>query len=98
MLEVIGAAPGSETKVDWPAAWRASPEYKETHRELERLKETHPQETGPASSPDDKGSYCEFAAPLMVQQYEVARRVFQQYWRTPSYIYSKTALCVFSVF
>jgi ABC-type multidrug transport system permease subunit len=28
--------------------------------------------------------------------WEVQKRVFQQYWRTPSYIYSKIALCLFS--
>ncbi|TVY89849.1 ZEB2-regulated ABC transporter [Lachnellula willkommii] len=96
MLEVIGAAPGTTTDTDWPAVWRASPEYAATHRELERLKETRPRETDPASSPDDKSSYREFAAPAMVQQLEVLHRVFQQYWRTPSYIYSKVALCVAS--
>lgn len=97
MLEVIGAAPGSETKVDWPKVWRSSPEYLEVHKELERLKETRPQETEPASNPNDKDSYREFAATAMVQQFEVSHRVFQQYWRTPSYIYSKAALCIFSV-
>jgi hypothetical protein len=97
MLEVIGAAPGTETNIDWPAVWRKSPEYNEVHRELEHLKETRPKETEPASSPDDKASYREFAAPMMVQQWEVTRRVFQQYWRTPSYIFSKASLCIFSV-
>lgn len=97
MLEVIGAAPGTTTDVDWPAVWRASPEYMATHRELERLKETRPQETEPASASDDPSLYREFAAPAMVQQVEVLHRVFQQYWRTPSYIYSKMALCIASV-
>ncbi|TVY38692.1 ZEB2-regulated ABC transporter [Lachnellula occidentalis] len=94
MLEVIGAAPGTATEIDWPATWRASPEYQATRRELERLKEVRPQETEVAS--DDKSLYNEFAAPTMVQLKEVLYRVFQQYWRTPSYIYSKMALCVAS--
>ncbi|KAH9430509.1 hypothetical protein MCOR02_007844 [Pyricularia oryzae] len=37
--------------------------------------------------------YREFAAPFHQQIYAVTHRVFQQYWRTPSYIYAKAALC-----
>lgn len=36
----------------------------------------------------------QFAAPFGVQLWTVAIRIFQQYWRTPSYLYSKTLLCV----
>lgn len=94
MLEAIGAAPGSETNVDWFQAWRDSPECAAVHQELQRLKDTG-NNTDAASSPvHDKTSYNEFAAPFAVQMREVLSRVFQQYWRTPSYIYSKLALCV----
>ncbi|KAF5024207.1 hypothetical protein F66182_3721 [Fusarium sp. NRRL 66182] len=89
MLEVIGAAPGSHTDVDWFEAWRGSPEYREVQGELERIKREH--ET--ATEDEDDGSFREFAAPFMVQLKEVLYRVFQQYWRTPVYIYSKAALC-----
>jgi ATP-binding cassette subfamily G (WHITE) protein 2 (PDR) len=97
MLEVIGAAPGSHTDVDWYQTWRDSPEYQEVHRELDQMKEELPQVTAPSASVDDKASYREFAAPFAVQQWEVGKRVFEQYWRTPSYIYSKAALCICSV-
>ncbi len=97
MLEVIGAAPGTHTDIDWYQTWRDSPEYKEVHRELDRLKEELPQITQPSASIDDKASFREFAAPFLQQQWEVSKRVFEQYWRTPSYIYSKAALCIFSV-
>lgn len=94
MLEAIGAAPGSTTDVDWFRAWKESPECAEVHNELERLKNTA-DNTDAASSPvHDKTSYREFAAPFAQQLREVLWRVFQQYWRTPSYIYSKFALCV----
>ncbi|KAH6981773.1 ABC-2 type transporter-domain-containing protein [Ilyonectria sp. MPI-CAGE-AT-0026] len=90
MLEVIGAAPGSHSDVDWFQAWRESPEYKAVQDELEKIKrEKH----APADIHEDPGSYREFAAPFMVQLNEVLYRVFQQYWRTPVYIYSKAALC-----
>lgn len=95
MLEVIGAAPGTATDIDWHDTWRASPEYTEVHRELARLKSELPA-TQVSSSSADKASYREFAAPFGVQLWEVTQRVFRQYWRTPSYIYSKISLCLFS--
>jgi ABC-type multidrug transport system permease subunit len=96
MLEVIGAAPGSHTDINWHDTWRNSPEYREVHKELDRLKQERPQETQPSTDGHDKASYREFAAPFGVQVWEVQKRVFAQYWRTPSYIYSKLSLCVAS--
>lgn len=92
MLEVIGAAPGSHTDVDWFKAWRESSEYKATQDELEKIKQQK-QATTTETTDEDPGSYREFAAPFMVQLKENIYRVFQQYWRTPVYIYAKTALC-----
>ncbi|KAG9511939.1 putative ABC multidrug transporter, partial [Aureobasidium melanogenum] len=96
MLEVIGAAPGSHTDIDWHQTWRDSQEYRDTKAELERLRTQRPQETQPSTDPQDQASYREFAAPFSVQFVEVTKRVFIQYWRTPSYIFSKLALCTFS--
>lgn len=105
MLDVIGAAPGSHTDIDWYDVWCNSPERVEVRRELARLKEERPHETSlqrtvSAASRqrrEDKASYREFAAPFGVQMVEVTKRVFEQYWRTPSYLYAKTLLCVASV-
>ncbi|KAL2198143.1 ABC-2 type transporter-domain-containing protein [Corynascus similis CBS 632.67] len=91
MLEVIGAAPGSTSSIDWHQTWRNSPEYASVQAELQRLK-SDVKESNPIT--DDPGSYREFAAPFTQQLVHVTHRVFQQYWRTPSYIYSKTSLCV----
>jgi ATP-binding cassette subfamily G (WHITE) protein 2 (PDR) len=101
MLEVIGAAPGSHTDIDWHQAWRNSPEYAEVQRHLAELKSERGQaealqRTMSAQKREDKAAYREFAAPFGEQLLETTRRVFQQYWRTPSYIYSKTILCVSS--
>ena len=96
MLQVIGAAPGSYTEIDWQNVWRSSPEYDEVHEELERLKERRHEAAQPVVTKQDKESYREFAAPFGIQLWQVTQRVFQQYWRTPSYIYSKIALCLFS--
>lgn len=37
-----------------------------------------------------------YASSVVVQYYYVTKRVFQQYWRSPSYIYSKFLLIVFT--
>ncbi len=92
MLEVIGAAPGTSSEIDWFQTWRESPECADVHDELQRLKDQPKEET--ITNDEDKNSYREFAADFVTQLLEVTHRVFQQYWRTPSYIYSKTALCV----
>ncbi|KAF5012146.1 hypothetical protein FDECE_1795 [Fusarium decemcellulare] len=92
MLEVIGAAPGSHTEVDWHNVWRESPEYQAVQTELQRLKSEGP--ANAAAHENDPESYREFAAPFWEQFLIASQRVFEQYWRTPSYIYSKAALCI----
>lgn len=101
MLEVIGAAPGSHTDIDWHQTWRNSQEYAAVKRHLAELKSERGQaqaleRTLSAQKREDKAAYREFAAPFMVQLRETTVRVFQQYWRSPSYIYSKIFLCVMS--
>ncbi|KAK1972213.1 multidrug resistance protein CDR1 [Colletotrichum sublineola] len=92
MLTAVGAARGSTTEVDWHQAWKSSPEYQAVQDELSRLKtqgangEKHPDK-------DEKLPCHEFSAPMWDQFLIVTRRVFQQYWRTPSYIYAKFILC-----
>ncbi|KAH8697976.1 ABC-2 type transporter-domain-containing protein [Talaromyces proteolyticus] len=91
MLEVIGAAPGSQSEIDWPLVWRNSPELNAVHDELDKMRWGRQLES---LASDDKADYREFAASLTVQFWQVQKRVFQQYWRTPSYIYSKLLLCI----
>jgi len=91
MLEVIGAAPGSRSDIDWHQVWLNSQERAGVRNELEELKQGRLQQVTTVGS-NDKASYREFAAPFMTQLLQVQRRVFQQYWRTPSYIYSKLSL------
>lgn len=93
MLEVIGAAPGSHTDIDWPLVWQQSHEYREVRRELHAMKAGRPQLAG-VVDPNDKASYREFAASFFLQYLEVQKRVFQQHWRTPTYIYAKFAMCI----
>jgi ABC-type multidrug transport system ATPase subunit len=95
MLEVIGAAPGAHTDIDWPAVWRASPEYQSVQNELNRLASNPIKPT--IESTDSSAEHSEFAANYGLQFKEVIRRAFQQYWRSPSYIYSKAFLSIGAV-
>ncbi|KAK6505277.1 hypothetical protein TWF481_007186 [Arthrobotrys musiformis] len=92
MLEVIGAAPGTRSEIDWPSVWKKSPEYREIRAELTRLRDLveHPS----AVADEIASSHREFAASFTAQLLQVLKRLFQQYWRTPSYIYSKVLLAV----
>lgn len=81
MLEVIGAAPGSFTDIDWHQVWRSSQEYREVHKELDHLENARPQELARQATADvqrNKEAYREFAAPFAVQLWEVQKRVFEQ--------------------
>lgn len=91
MLEVIGAAPGSHSEIDWPAVWRDSPEREDVRNTLAEMKSVLSQK---GENTSDPGSYNEFAAPFAVQLKECIIRVFSQYWRSPVYIYSKASLCI----
>lgn len=93
MLEVIGAAPGTHSDVDWFKTWRKSPEYMAVQVELQNIKQKEQRGGKKHLEEEHHGSYQEFAAPFMVQLRENLFRVFQQYWRMPIYIYAKTALC-----
>lgn len=94
MLEFTGAAPGSESTNDWSGIWNKSEEHKAVKPELGRMKEILSQQSVSVNDPD---ALRPFAAPFGTQLWIVLMRVFQQYWRTPSYPYSTVALCLFSV-
>jgi ATP-binding cassette subfamily G (WHITE) protein 2 (PDR) len=104
MLSAIGAAPGTHTDVDWHQAWLDSQERVAVRAELDNIKATRPREVeeekknAPAPSAEqskiDKAAYNEFAASTVTQMKIVLHRVFQQYWRTPEYIYAKFLLSI----
>jgi ATP-binding cassette subfamily G (WHITE) protein 2 (PDR) len=94
MLDVIGAAAGSDNTIDWPTTWNESPERQAVKKTLADMKQEL-LETVPVQ--DDPTALREFAVSPMEQLLAVTVRVFQQYWRTPSYLYSKTLLCAGTV-
>jgi hypothetical protein len=99
MLEVTGAATttGSENTKDWAAIWSNSDERTAIKAELARMKTDFSRQPVSVDDPDDPDALRPFAAPFETQFWIVLKRVSQQYWRTPSYLYSKVALCLFSV-
>lgn len=101
MLDVIGAAPGSHTDINWFETWTNSPDYARVQEHLAEMKHERSQQANLSRTTSDQkrkyeASYREFATPFRTQLREVQIRVFQQIWRSPTYIYSKTALGVLS--
>jgi ATP-binding cassette subfamily G (WHITE) protein 2 (PDR) len=93
MLDAIGATPGSNhTDIDWPTVWKSSVEYSGIHTELAKLRELRNEPSAVMDTNDS--SYKEFAASFTTQFLVVGNRCAQQYWRTPSYIYSKALLSI----
>lgn len=93
MLEVIGAAPGSHADRDWAEQWTNSAERAEVHRELAEMKK----ELSKQPVPLRIAGYGEFAMPLWYQFLICTQRMFQQYWRSPSYLYAKALTCTVPV-
>jgi len=88
MLAMVGAGPSGKSTNDWHAIWKNSPQAAGVQQELVRIKS----EMEGKQISTEGGSQGEFAMPFYEQLIQVTIRVFQQYWRTPSYIYSKLLL------
>ncbi|KAH3664070.1 hypothetical protein OGAPHI_004784 [Ogataea philodendri] len=90
MLEVIGAAPGSHALQDYHEVWLKSTERKVIRDELKRM------ESELAKLPVSTVPHAqdEFASSFLTQYLLVTRRVLEQYWRTPTYVWNKIILVV----
>ncbi|KAK9371702.1 ABC-2 type transporter-domain-containing protein [Lipomyces chichibuensis] len=92
MLEIVGAGPTGKSTQDWPTVWMESEESINIQAELDRIHAEKIKEP----QIEDTSSSSEFAMPLTSQVYNTTVRVFQQYWRTPTYIWGKIMLCTMS--
>lgn len=92
MLTVIGAAPRNTAIRDWSATWRGSPEYSQVQQELTRLEQQSSQNVSAHAGADKS-----YASSFPAQLWFCTKRVFEQYWRTPSYLYSKLIMCFITV-
>ncbi|KAF9769293.1 hypothetical protein IL306_013302 [Fusarium sp. DS 682] len=89
MLEIVNNATSSQGE-DWHTVWKRSKERVAVETEVERIQS----EMSSKNAQDDAVSHSEFAMPFSAQLREVTIRVFQQYWRMPSYIMAKLILGV----
>ncbi|KAK9450534.1 ABC-2 type transporter-domain-containing protein [Limtongia smithiae] len=92
MLEVVGAAPGSVAVKDWHEVWLESPERQAVRDEIDSMRA----ELSLLPRNTDEFSGLQFSAGYWRQYCEVTVRVLQQYYRTPSYIWSKLGLSTIS--
>ncbi|CZR68838.1 probable ABC1 transport protein [Phialocephala subalpina] len=94
-LEVIGRDnhDGNAEGLPWASVWIESAEADEVSRQLGRMTENraseNPESHGSVQCQDNHRAY---PTPTLLQIPPVCRRVFQQYWRSPTYIMSKFAL------
>ncbi|KAJ6571794.1 putative ABC transporter [Mycena capillaripes] len=89
MLEVIGAARGSKAVQDWPEVWKGSEERTQVRQEFDQMVA---QLSLVEDAGDSAAGYESFAMPFSTQLWQCFKRVWIQYWRTPTYIYSKLTL------
>ena len=93
MLETVGVGSRAQSDFDWPSIWKNSEEAKQVQEELDRI---HEEKKHEEAREDGGSSMAAYAMPLTAQVKYVTIRVFQQYWRTPGYIYSKFVLGIAS--
>ncbi|KAI5918408.1 ABC-2 type transporter-domain-containing protein [Camillea tinctor] len=91
MLEIVNTENGDK----WHSAWNSSRERNAVTAELDAIQHQQPNSSWQASRPI-KEQDGEFATPFLTQLYLVTHRVFQQYWRMPSYVGAKWGLLVVS--
>jgi ABC-type multidrug transport system ATPase subunit len=93
MIEVT-----SESSDDWPNIWQFSTEAEKCTEQLNHLKLQEASEEVKPLDNSEGAEYREYALPFYQQLYYVSFRVFQQYWRSPEYIWAKILLaCVSSL-
>ncbi|KAH6838399.1 ABC-2 type transporter-domain-containing protein [Chaetomium sp. MPI-CAGE-AT-0009] len=104
LLDVVGT-PGTAAKgSDWPNLWSESDESRHVWEQLNDLKEGGAATTG-ALPPDpahftaqhvgrNSSNSSKYAVSIPAQFPVVCRRVLQQYWRSPAYIFSKLLLAI----
>ncbi|KFA77102.1 hypothetical protein S40288_09502 [Stachybotrys chartarum IBT 40288] len=88
MLEVVNRGTNPQGQ-DWHTVWNNSKERGEVMQELERIHSEKSASESPRRDDEEAGARSEFAMPFMSQLAVVTHRVFQQYWRMPSYVFAK---------
>ncbi|EFA79509.1 ABC transporter G family protein [Heterostelium album PN500] len=88
ILEAIGAGVHGKSDVDWPAAWKSSPECAQIHAELDGLEKT---DLSFSKDESHNGPAREFATNQWYQFWEVYKRMNIIWWRDPYYSFGRFA-------
>ncbi|KAH7324462.1 ABC-2 type transporter-domain-containing protein [Stachybotrys elegans] len=90
--ESVSVAQSQETERSyWGSQWEKSKQHEEAKASImQHVKAVRPE---PANTPGVEQSEGEFSASYAQQMSVVTRRLFKDYWRDPSYLYSKLGLC-----
>lgn len=90
MLDIVNNH-NSGTGEDWHTCWQESSERQAVEKHIGQLHA----EKGPSNTEQkEDDSSSEFAAPFITQLQYVTVRIFQQYWRMPSYVSAKWVLAI----
>lgn len=89
LLDVTQDSSKNSDSESWSQTWTLSQERQAV---LERLKEFD-YNSESSSMPSSRGSSNEFAAPFTQQLLLLVQRYFRDQWRSPTYLYTKTATC-----
>jgi ATP-binding cassette, subfamily G (WHITE), member 2, SNQ2 len=92
MLDVIGAGATATSTIDWHDAWKKSAESSALRADLDRI-----HEEGRSRPPIAQVNHGSYASSWFFQFYNLYMRANRQYWREPSYLFSKLALNIAGV-
>ncbi|SMN20639.1 similar to Saccharomyces cerevisiae YDR406W PDR15 Plasma membrane ATP binding cassette (ABC) transporter [Maudiozyma saulgeensis] len=90
MLSIIGSSSSSHVQEDYHDIWINSIDYKMVQKELDQLENKSRNNSVEIITIDDS----EFATSLIYQIIIVGKRLMEQYWRSPQYLWSKFALTI----
>ncbi|KAG6010295.1 hypothetical protein E4U21_007344 [Claviceps maximensis] len=95
MLDIVNKGQNDNNE-DWHQVWNGSPERAAVMEEMEAI-HREKQFEAPAENDDaSQQTHDTYAMPMTTQLRIVTQRIFQQYWRMPSYIFAKLALGIFA--
>jgi ABC-type multidrug transport system permease subunit len=89
MLEIVNNGKNDQD-IEWFDVWKQSENAQEVQRQIDQLHQEKQHENLDIAKETGGGAY---AMPLTIQIWECTYRVFQQYWRMPSYVIAKFGLC-----
>jgi len=89
MLDVIGAGATASSSVDWHNVWKGSSEAATIQEHIENI-----HNEGRARLVVEAQHPTEFTTSWSHQVMALTQRNFQAYWRDPTYLLAKFALCI----